>query len=176
MATGPHYKVPFRRRREGRTDYRQRLRLLFSKKPRAVVRKTNNNTKIQLVALKPEGDEILVVAESTALNKFGYSAHTGNIPAAYLTGMLFGYKALAAGYEDAVLDMGLHRSTKGNRIYAALKGMVDAGLDVPHNSSIFPSDETISGAVIDEYRGTDMVSQVEAAKEKIVQEFGGEEA
>ncbi len=38
MADGPRYRVNFRRRREGRTDYRQRQRLLRARVPRAVVR------------------------------------------------------------------------------------------------------------------------------------------
>ncbi|EQD30588.1 50S ribosomal protein L18P, partial [mine drainage metagenome] len=37
MSTGPRYRVAFRRRREGKTDYRARLRLLKSDRPRAVV-------------------------------------------------------------------------------------------------------------------------------------------
>jgi len=44
MATGPRYKVPMRRRREVRTDYHQRLRLLKSGKPRLVARKSNKHT------------------------------------------------------------------------------------------------------------------------------------
>ena len=57
MATGPRYKVPFRRRREGRTDYRHRAALLRGKLPRAVVRKSNRNITVQLVTYDDKGDK-----------------------------------------------------------------------------------------------------------------------
>jgi large subunit ribosomal protein L18 len=42
MARGPRYKVPRKRRRQGKTDYYFRYRVLKSgQKVRAVVRKTN---------------------------------------------------------------------------------------------------------------------------------------
>ena len=49
MATGPRYFVPFRRRREGKTDYYQRTRLIVADVPRMVVRKTNRHIIVQLV-------------------------------------------------------------------------------------------------------------------------------
>ena len=49
MATGSRYFVPFRRRREGKTDYYQRTRLVVSDVPRMVVRKTNRHIIVQLV-------------------------------------------------------------------------------------------------------------------------------
>ncbi|RLI36413.1 50S ribosomal protein L18, partial [Candidatus Bathyarchaeota archaeon] len=33
MARGPRYNVPYRRRREGKTDYRRRYKLLLSGLP-----------------------------------------------------------------------------------------------------------------------------------------------
>src|SRR6056297_3703125 len=99
MATGPRYKVPMRRRREARTDYHQRLRLLKSGKPRLVARKSNKHVRAQLVTLGPEGDETHAAAESRDLREFGWEAPTGNLPAAYLTGLLAGLRALENGVE-----------------------------------------------------------------------------
>ena len=97
MATGPRYKVPFRRRREGRTNYHLRLKLLLSRQDRVVVRKSAKNVQIQLIAPTPEGDITYSSAVSNELAKYGYTGATGNTPAAYLTGLLFGLKSLKKG-------------------------------------------------------------------------------
>jgi len=167
-ATGPRYKVAFRRRREGRTNYHVRYKLILSKKPRVVVRKSNANTMIQLVIAEALGDKTLLTVNSRELKDFGYTFATGNLPAAYLTGLLFGKKMLALGQKEGVADIGLHSSTKGGRIYAAIKGVVDAGVDLPHSPEIFPEDERIRGEHIKEYTDKDIVAQFEAAKEKIL--------
>ncbi|MCL7414489.1 MAG: 50S ribosomal protein L18 [ANME-2 cluster archaeon] len=172
MATGPRYKVAFRRRREGRTDFHQRLKLLVSKQTRIVARRSLKHMRLQLVIAKPEGDYTLVHADSTELGSFGYAGPTGNTPSAYLTGLLFGYKVQQAGYENAVLDMGLQVSSKGNRIYAALKGIVDSGLDVPHDPVIFPDEPRIRGEVIMEYTGIDIPAMFDETSAKIKNEFG----
>lgn len=168
MATGPRYKVPFRRRREGKTDYHVRYKLILSKKPRVVVRKSNANMTIQLVMAEQKGDKTLLTVNSKALKDFGYTLSTGNLPAAYLTGLLFGKKMLALGVGEGIADIGLNASTRGNRVYAAIKGVVDAGVDVPHSSEIFPEDERIRGEHIKEHTGKDVVAQFEQAREKIL--------
>ena len=56
MSDGPTFKVRFRRRRQEKTNYVKRLALLKSKKPRLVVRKTNNSTISEIVEYKPSGD------------------------------------------------------------------------------------------------------------------------
>lgn len=168
MATGPRYKVPFRRRREGVTNYHQRYRLILSKKPRLVVRKSNGNMILQLVVAEMAGDRTLMTVTSKVLRDYGYTLGTGNLPAAYLTGLLFGKKMLALGNSEAVADIGLHASTKGGRIYAAIKGVVDAGVNVPHSPEIFPDDERIRGEHIKAYRGSEIVDQFEAVREKIL--------
>ena len=66
------------------------------------------------------------------------------------------------------MDMGIHANTKGNRIYSALKGVVDAGIDVPHSPEIFPEDERIRGGSIEAYRGVEFTAQFEAVREKIL--------
>lgn len=168
MATGPRYKVPFRRRREGRTNYHVRYKLILSKKPRVVVRKSNASTTLQLVIAEQKGDKTLLTVNSRELTNFGFTASLGNLPAAYLTGLIFGKKMLALGIDEGIADIGLHASTKGNRIYAAIKGVVDAGVNVPHGSEILPDDGRIRGEHIKKYTGVDIVAQFEAAKEKIL--------
>ncbi|MFW9787096.1 MAG: 50S ribosomal protein L18 [Candidatus Thorarchaeota archaeon] len=145
MAQGPTYRVKFRRRREGKTNYYRRKRLLLSRRPRLVVRKTNTNTIVQVVNASVVGDSTVASAISTELGNHGWEAGTGNIPAAYLTGYLAGLRAKSRGVKEAVLDVGLNPPVKGSRIYAALKGAVDAGLEVPHDPDIIPSDDRISG-------------------------------
>lgn len=151
MASGPRYKVPMRRRREVRTDYHQRLRLLKSGKPRLVARKSNNQTTAQLVATGPQGDETIASATSADLAEYGWEAPTGNLPAAYLTGYLAGKRAVDAGAEQAVLDIGLNTATPGSRVFAVQEGAIDAGLDIPHNDAVFADWDRTRGGHIAEY-------------------------
>jgi large subunit ribosomal protein L18 len=173
MATGARYFVPFRRRREGKTDYYQRTRLVVSDVPRMVVRKTNRHIIIQLVTAEMEGDKTLVAANSAELEKYGYKGSTSNTPAAYLTGMLFAAKAKKAQYDSAILDIGLNRATPGARVFAALKGAVEAGLEIPHGEEILPSDERVKGAHIAAYNKNagDVVGVVEQVAAAIKKEL-----
>ncbi|MGC9514888.1 50S ribosomal protein L18 [Methanocrinis sp.] len=167
MATGPRYKVPFRRRREGRTDYHFRYKLILSRKPRLVIRKGNRNINLQLIVAEPAGDRTLLTVNSRELKDLGYEQNTGNVPASYLAGLLFGKRMKAIGETEAILDMGIHANSKGNRIYSALKGVVDAGIEVPHSPEIFPDDARIRGENIEAYRGVEFTAQFEAVREKI---------
>jgi large subunit ribosomal protein L18 len=151
MATGPRYKVPMRRRREARTDYHQRLRLLKSGKPRLVARKSNNQTRAQLIVTGTNGDETLASASSSDLEEFGWEAPTGNLPAAYLTGFLAGKRAVDAGLQEAVLDIGLNTATPGNKAFAVQEGAIDAGLEIPHNDEVFADWQRTRGTHIAEY-------------------------
>jgi len=152
MAKNARYCVPFRRRREGKTDYRARKALLLSGKPRLVVRGSLKNMTAQIIVAKPQGDEVAVSAHSRELTKnYGWKAPQGNLPAAYLTGLLCGLKAKAKGVKESVLDIGLHSPTKGARVFATLRGVLDAGLDVPHSGERLPSDERIEGQHIAQY-------------------------
>ncbi|QSW99182.1 50S ribosomal protein L18 [Haloterrigena alkaliphila] len=151
MATGPRYKVPMRRRREVRTDYHQRLRLLKSGKPRLVARKSNKHTTAQLITPGPQGDETLASAHSSDLEEYGWDAPTSNISAAYLTGLLAGQRAVEAGLEEAVLDIGLNTATPGNKVFAVQEGAIDAGLEIPHNDSVLADWSRTRGEHIAEY-------------------------
>ncbi len=152
MARDSRYCVPYRRRREGKTNYRKRKALIVSGKPRLVVRGSLKNIIVQIIEAKPKGDVVLASAHSRELlKKFGWKAPRGNVPTAYLTGLLCGLKAKAKGIQEAILDIGLHSPTKGARVFAALKGVLDAGLSVPHGEEKLPDDDRIRGAHIAEY-------------------------
>ncbi|MBI3413551.1 MAG: 50S ribosomal protein L18 [Candidatus Aenigmarchaeota archaeon] len=143
-------RLQFRRRRENRTDYNKRLGLLRSGKTRLVVRKTLRHYSAQLIDYTQQGDRVIAAANSLELKKFGWLLPTGNLPSAYLTGFLCGLKAKGK-VREAVLDIGLHDSTKGGAIYAAMKGAVDAGITIPHSSEILPAADRITGKHIADY-------------------------
>jgi large subunit ribosomal protein L18 len=146
MSTGPRYRVHFRRRREGRTDYRVRLRLLKSDRPRAVVRLSDRRVRVAIVAFDPVGDRVVASADSGELGGIAFPpASLASTPAAYLTAYLAGLRAKSAGTEEAVLDAGLRHPTVGGRLAAALKGLLDAGIAIPHGEKGFPSAERLNG-------------------------------
>ena len=152
MAKGPSYRVPFRRRREGKSNYRSRRALILSRLPRLVARGTLRHMIIQVVEAKATGDEVLVSAHSRELMKaFGWQGDCGNVSAAYLTGLLCGYRAVARGLERAVLDMGLQPPSRGARVFAALKGVLDAGVEVPHSGVVLPDEKRIRGEHVVDY-------------------------
>ncbi len=152
MARGPRYCVPFRRRLEGKTDYKARKVLLLSGKPRLVTRGTLQNMIAQIIVAKPHGDEVVISAHSRELSKtYGWKAPRGNLPAAYLTGFLCGLKAKAKGVKEAILDVGLNSPSKGARVFAVLKGVLDAGVNVPYSEEKLPDEKRIRGEHIAEY-------------------------
>lgn len=161
MAHGPNQRNAYRRRMSGETDYRRRLKLLRSKKPRAVVRVSNTQTVCQFTEWAPEGDQVRHSFSGTDLvKKYSWPDKMSikSIPASYMVGFALGSAAKASGHEEAVLDIGLQASSPGARVFAALKGMIDAGLDIPHGESALPEDGRISGEHID--------AKVEAAMDK----------
>lgn len=148
MAKNSRYCVQFRRRREGKTNYKTRKSFVLSGKPRLVARTTLRNTIAQIVTAKTNGDEVLVSVQSRELKKFEWKASGGNLSAAYLTGLLCGLKAKAKGIKEAVFDLGLHSPSKGTRVFAVLKGVLDAGINVPHSEEKLPDDKRIEGTHI----------------------------
>ncbi len=166
MAHGKNQRLRYKRRRNGETDYRRRMRMLRGGSVRAVVRVSNTQTICQLVDYQSGGDEILVSIDGrTLVDKFKWpmDASRKSIPASYLTGFAMGKAALAAGHDEAVLDIGLAASSSGNRAFSALKGMVDAGLEIPHGEDVLPDDNRVSGAHIDE----SIAKAVESTKKAI---------
>jgi large subunit ribosomal protein L18 len=148
--------------------------MIVADSPRMVVRKSNKHIIIQLVKAEMDGDRTLVAANSGELPKYGYQGSISNTPAAYLTGMLFAVKALNADNESAVLDIGLNRATPGARVFAALKGAIEAGLDIPHGEEILPDDTRVKGAHIAAHapdRAKDLVANVERVVDAIMKEL-----
>ncbi|MFB6089105.1 MAG: 50S ribosomal protein L18 [Candidatus Aenigmatarchaeota archaeon] len=150
MAKGPSYKLPHRRRREKKTNYDRRLALLKNGKPRLVVRKHNKSILVQLIKYNGEDDDTIGAVNSTELRDFGWNGHNANLPAAYLSGYLLGSK-FNEDINEAVLDIGLQNSTKGNLVYATVKGVKDAGIAIPCSDDVIPSEERIMGEHIVEY-------------------------
>ena len=155
----------FRRRRQLKTDYRKRIALLKSGKPRLVVRRYNNTIIVQLVEFNKHGDRSAFTVSSKKLRNYGWEGHGGNIPAAYLTGYLAGKMAMKKGYNEAVLDIGISRSTKSNAIFAAAKGAVDAGLSMPFSHDV--DESRIKGEHIKAFSGKDIPAMFEKVKENI---------
>jgi large subunit ribosomal protein L18 len=137
------YSQILRRSREEKTNYGRRRNLLMGRRDFITVQISNENTLVQIH--KPEllGDKVLSSAHSRSLLKKGWKGSRKSIPAAYLTGYLAGKKALAHGVSSAVLYVGTRRYTQ--RISAALKGIIDAGLEVPADEETFPSADRITG-------------------------------
>lgn len=154
MAKRKQHILPFRRKLEGKTNYKKRLALLKSNKPRLVVRASLKNILAQIVNFNPDGDKIVVSAHTRELLKLGWKAPTGNIPSAYLVGCLIGKKALSKNIRQAVLDIGLRSSVKSSRCYAVLKGALDAGLEVPCSKEILPDNNRVAGKHIADYAKT----------------------
>ena len=151
MKTGPRYVVHTRRHRQGRTDYRKRLRLLKSRETRIVVRRSLKQITVQFIDYKVDGDVVVASALSSELvTKYKWAHSTSSTPAAYLTGILAATKAKKAGITEGVLDIGRHPPTAGNRFFAALKGIDEAGVNCPHSEDKIPSEERLLGKHIDE--------------------------
>jgi|SRR6267378_674708 len=165
MAHGPRYAVKFRRRREGKTDYRRRLGLLKSGQTRLVVRKTNTRTIVQFIDFDPKGDVIRAAATTAELKKFGWKRASTSTPSSYLAGLLAARRAVKAGIEGAILDVGLLEPVNGAGVFAALKGALDAGVKIPHDAAVLPKPDRLSGAHIDK----DLKAPFESAKKSIME-------
>ncbi|MFX0124035.1 MAG: 50S ribosomal protein L18 [Candidatus Hodarchaeota archaeon] len=151
MARSARYRIPFRRRREGKTNYHLRRRLVKSNRIRAVVRVTNNHCLVQFVKARITGDITLSASHSRELKNFYWNTATSNLPSAYLVGFLAGQKAKKSGIAAAILDIGHNPPVYGSRIFAALKGIIDAGIDVPHSDKIFPAGNRLNGTHIADF-------------------------
>ena len=137
------YSQILRRLREEKTNYRKRRYLLMGRRDYITVQISSENTLVQIHKPEMQGDKVLASAHSRYLLGKGWKGSRKNIPAAYLTGYLAGEKALVKGVNAAVLYSGTRRYTQ--RMAAALKGVIDAGLEVPADSETFPNDERLAG-------------------------------
>jgi len=167
------YQVKFRRRREGKTDYYARKRLVVQDKNkyntpkyRMIVRTTNKDIVCQIAYARIEGDKIVESAYSHELPKYGVKVGLTNYAAAYCTGLLLARRVLKKfkldgiykgqekpdgdhfqvedaddeqpGAFTACLDVGLARTSTGARVFGAMKGACDGGIDIPHSTKRFP--------------------------------------
>lgn len=138
-------RIQFHRKTSGKTNYKKRLNLLKSRKNRLVIRRTNKYIIVQIVGYEPKGDKVFVTINSKQLQKQGWKHSCKNIPACYLTGFLLGKIAGEKKLEKAILDLGLQTSIKGSRVYAVVKGVIDAGMDLHSSEDIFPPEDRIQG-------------------------------
>jgi large subunit ribosomal protein L18 len=154
-----------KRRNECKTDYKARLILLKSPCDRIVVRKTNRYIILQQVESKQSQDRVVRTTSSKDLIKEGWdeklSGSLKSVSAAYLVGLLMAKKI---GEGKFIVDIGLATHQKGGRIYAAVKGLKDGGLNISSSDEIFPSEERIKG----EHLKEDVRKIIEKIKEKIL--------
>jgi len=137
------YAKILRRLREEKTNYKKRGTMLMGKRDFITVNISNENTQVQILKPGMTGDTVVASAHSRYLLQKGWKGSRKSVPAAYLTGYLAGKKALGKGANDAILYTGTKRYTQ--RMAAALKGVIDAGLKVPADQETFPSDDRING-------------------------------
>ena len=137
------YSVILRRLREEKTNYKKRKLMLMSRADFVTVQISNENTLVQIHKPQFTGDKVVASAHSRFLISKGWKGSRKNVPAAYLTGYLAGKKALASGTTSAILYSGTRKYTQ--RMAAALKGVIDAGLEIPASEETLPADERING-------------------------------
>ena len=104
---------------------------------------TNENTQVQVLTPGMTGDTVIASAHSRYLLKQGWKGSRKNLSAAYLTGYIAGKRAIKKGVKGAIMYTGTRRYTQ--RIAAALKGVVDAGMEIPADEETFPPESRING-------------------------------
>jgi large subunit ribosomal protein L18 len=137
------YSKILRRLRDEKTNYRKRKTMLMGRRDFITVNISNENTQVQILKPEMKGDKVLASAHSRFLVSKGWKGSRKNVPACYLTGYLAGKKALSKGAKDAILYSGTKKYTQ--RMAAALKGVIDAGLQIPADPETLPSDDRING-------------------------------
>lgn len=147
-------KVSKRRRRECKTDYLQRLKLLKSEKPRLVFRKTNTYVIAQYVVSKDAQDKIILGLTSKELLRQGWPKENRgslkSIPAAYLLGLMMAKKIQSKKLETPIVDFGMLRANHKTKLFSFLKGVIDGGLDIPCSEEAFPEEKRIEGKSLKE--------------------------
>lgn len=167
-ATGPTYIVPYRRRRENKTNFQKRLAMIKSDSPRFVVRSSNTSITVQLIGFDPKGDNTVVSVSSRELESKGWLPQS-NTPTAYLTGMLAAKRALAKGVKTANLDIGMATASKGRILFAAALGAKKAGLNINVDENLVDASR-VNGTHICEY-AKKLESEDKAAYEKMFSRY-----
>ncbi len=137
------YSKILRRIRDEKTNYGKRTKMLMGHSDFITVQISNENTQVQIHQPKLTGDIVISSAHSRFLTQKGWKGSRKNIPAAYLTGYSAGKKALGKGTSSAIMYSGTRKYTQ--RMAAALKGIIDAGVDVPANEETFPPEARLNG-------------------------------
>lgn len=138
------YKKILKRAKLKKTNYRKRRSMLMNKSDFVTVKISNENTLVQIHKPVFTGDLVVASAHSRFLINEGWKGSRKNISAAYLTGYLAGKKSIIKGIKNVILYSGTDKYTQ--RMAAALKGLIDAGLQIPADSSTFPTEQRINGA------------------------------
>ena len=138
-----------RRRKENRTDYLKRLKLLKGETPRLVFRKTNKYIISEYIVSKEAQDSVVMGMDSRKLIEYGWpktaQGSLKSITASYLTGYLTGKTILKQKLAEPILDAGMNRVLHKNKIYAFLKGLIDSGIKINCKKEFFPEEERIKG-------------------------------
>jgi large subunit ribosomal protein L18 len=146
------YVQLFRRRREGKTDYRKRKGIIIGKTPFVSVHISGRYIYSQVLKPTPTGDETIAAASSRDLvKKFGWKGSTKNLPGAYLTGYYLGHLAGEKNLKEAVVYSGVGRFVHGSRLASLISGAKDAGLDITIDEESLPDEDRISGKHIADY-------------------------
>ena len=145
------YVSTYRRRRMGATDYRARKKMITSSVPLLAVRVSSKNVSAQFIKPRAEGDHVLSSAHSRNLRKLGWKGSAKSVPACYLLGLWAGKKAKAKGVERAYLYNGLSPFVKGSRVSALVRGVKEAGVEVPIADEAVPSEDRLSGKAAADY-------------------------
>jgi large subunit ribosomal protein L18 len=143
------YTSTFRRIREGKTNYRKREKLLFGKQDFVTVNVSDENVSAQLIRPDLLGDKVMASVHSNELLSYGWKGSRKNVPSCYLVGLLLGKKCLQKKITRAILYIGKRHFT--TKIAACLKGLSEAGLEMPFSENIIPSEQRIQGNHIAEY-------------------------
>jgi len=142
-------KVSKRRRKENKTDYLNRIKLLKSNIPRVVFRKTNKYLIVQYVESKNAQDTIKIGITTKDLSKYGwpneFKGSLKSIPASYLIGFLMAKKISKEKLEKPIIDFGMARTLHKTKIYGFIKGLMDGGIHVSDKENIFPEEDRIKG-------------------------------
>ena len=142
-------KVAKRRRREHKTDYGKRIRLLKSGKPRIVFRRTNKYVIAQYVISEEAKDKIIFGVNSKNLLKYGWPENAKgslkSITASYLTGYLIGKQIKDKKLKQPIIDFGMIRTLHKTKVYGFLKGIIDAGIEIKCKEEAFPDEQRIKG-------------------------------
>ena len=142
-------KVQKRRRREHKTDYLRRRKLLKSEKPRIVFRRTNKYIIAQYVVSSEAQDKVEINVNSKMLMNYGWPKKSEgslkSISASYLTGFLMGKRISKDGKEKPIVDFGMIQALHKTKTFAFLKGLVESGIEINCKEEAFPEEDRIKG-------------------------------